>query len=67
MNITDDPDPSIGDRVAAIHRERFANDAAPVDLVENLGSTPDGETATNPGRRKGTTCGKAQLDAGIRR
>jgi hypothetical protein len=38
MDITDDQDPAIGDKIAEIHRNRFANDAALVDLIGNLGS-----------------------------
>ena len=38
MDITDDADPAIGDKIAEIHRNRFENDPALVELVENLGS-----------------------------
>jgi hypothetical protein len=38
MDITDDKDPAIGDKIAEIHRNRFANDPALVKLVESLGS-----------------------------
>ena len=38
MDITDDADPAIGDKIADIHHNRFENDPALVELVENLGS-----------------------------
>ena len=38
MDITDDKDPAIGDKIAEIHRNRFANDPVLAKLVENLGS-----------------------------
>jgi hypothetical protein len=38
MDITDDEDPAIGDKIREIHRNRFENDPAFVGLVENLGS-----------------------------
>ena len=38
MDITDDKDPAIGDKIAEIHRNRFAHDPALAKLVENLGS-----------------------------
>jgi Stress responsive A/B Barrel Domain len=38
MDITDDKDPAIGDKIAEIHRDRFANDPALVKLIESLGS-----------------------------
>ena len=38
MDITDIEDPTIGDRIAEIHRNRFENDPALVELVENLSS-----------------------------
>jgi hypothetical protein len=38
MDITDDKDPAIGDKIAEIHRNRFQNDPALVALVQNLSS-----------------------------
>ena len=38
QDLTDDPDPTIGDEISAIHAERFANDQGLVDLVQGLGS-----------------------------
>ena len=38
MDVTDDADPAIRDKIAEIHRNRFENDPALVELVENLGS-----------------------------
>jgi hypothetical protein len=38
MDITDDEDPAIGDKIQEIHRNRFENDPAHVGLVENLTS-----------------------------
>jgi hypothetical protein len=38
MDITDDEDPAIGDKIAEIHRNRFENDPALRGLVENLTS-----------------------------
>ena len=38
MDITDDKDPAIGDKIAEIHRNRFENDPALRGLVENLTS-----------------------------
>jgi Stress responsive A/B Barrel Domain len=38
MDITDDKDPAIGDKIAEIHRIRFENDPALVALVQNLSS-----------------------------
>jgi Stress responsive A/B Barrel Domain len=38
MDITDDKDPAIGDKIAEIHRNRFANDPALAGLVQNLSS-----------------------------
>jgi hypothetical protein len=38
MDITDDKDPPIGDKIQEIHRYRFENDPALVELVENLTS-----------------------------
>jgi hypothetical protein len=37
-DITDDKDPAIGDKIAEIHRNRFANDPALAGLVQNLSS-----------------------------
>lgn len=38
MDITDDPDPDIAEKIAAIHRERFESDPATLDLVRNMES-----------------------------
>ena len=38
MDITDDEDPAIGEKIAEIHRNRFANDPALAGLVANLTS-----------------------------
>jgi Stress responsive A/B Barrel Domain len=38
MDITDDKDPAIGDKIAEIHRNRFENDPALAALVQNLSS-----------------------------
>lgn len=38
MDITDDEDPAIGDKIQEIHRNRFENDPALVALVQNLSS-----------------------------
>ncbi|WP_433158141.1 Dabb family protein [Kribbella sp. CA-247076] len=38
QDLTDDEDPEIGAKIDALHADRFANDAALVDLVSGLGS-----------------------------
>ena len=38
QDLTDDPDPSIGDKIAEIHRKRYATHADVAGLVGNLGS-----------------------------
>jgi hypothetical protein len=38
QDLTDDPDPTIGEQIAKIHAERFANDEGLTKLVEGLGS-----------------------------
>jgi hypothetical protein len=38
MDITDDEDPAIGEKIAEIHRNRFANDPALAGLVASLTS-----------------------------
>jgi Stress responsive A/B Barrel Domain len=38
MDITDDKDPAIGDKIAEIHRNRFENDPVLAVLVQNLTS-----------------------------
>jgi hypothetical protein len=38
MDITDDKDPAIGDKIAEIHQNRFENDPALAALVQNLSS-----------------------------
>jgi hypothetical protein len=37
-DITDDPDPTIGDQIGRIHKERYEGDKALSDLVGGLGS-----------------------------
>lgn len=37
LDLTDDEDPAIGEKIAEIHRKRYASDRALVDLVEGLG------------------------------
>lgn len=46
MDITDDEDPAIGDKIAEIHRNRFQNDPALVALVQNLSSYEGSGTST---------------------
>jgi hypothetical protein len=46
MDITDDEDPAIGDKIQEIHRNRFENDPALVDLVQNLSSYEGSGTST---------------------
>ena len=46
MDITDDADPTIGDKIAEIHRNRFGNDPALVGLVQNLSSYEGSGTST---------------------
>jgi hypothetical protein len=38
MDLTDDEDPAIGDKVAQLHAERYAGDPALSDLIGGLGS-----------------------------
>jgi hypothetical protein len=38
MDITDDADPAIGDKIAEIHRNRFENDPGLAGLIQNLSS-----------------------------
>jgi len=38
QDLTDDPDPAIGDKIAEIHRKRYATHADVSGLVGNLGS-----------------------------
>ena len=38
QDLTDDPDPDVGAKIAKIHSDRFGNDATLRGLVENLGS-----------------------------
>lgn len=63
MDITDDEDPAIGDKIAEIHRNRFANDPALVELVENLGSyegSGTGATMMSDNITTGNTTGGSQ-------
>jgi hypothetical protein len=45
QDLTDDPDPDIGPKIAKIHSDRFANDATLRGLVDNLGSYEGSGTA----------------------
>ena len=45
MDITDDADPAIGDKIQEIHRNRFENDPVLVGLVQNLSSYEDSGTS----------------------
>jgi Stress responsive A/B Barrel Domain len=45
MDITDDEDPAIGDKIQEIRRNRFENHPALAGLVENLGSYEGSGTA----------------------
>jgi hypothetical protein len=45
MDITDDENPAIGDKIQEIHRNRFANDPALVGLVQNLSSYEGSDTS----------------------
>jgi stress responsive alpha/beta barrel protein len=38
QDLTDDEDPAIGDKIAEVHRNRFADHPEVLELVENLGS-----------------------------
>ncbi|MFI7618165.1 hypothetical protein ACIBP6_43795 [Nonomuraea terrae] len=38
MDLTDDPDPEIGDKIAQVHGDRFTDHPELLDLVENLDS-----------------------------
>ncbi|GAA3220508.1 Dabb family protein [Nonomuraea helvata] len=38
LDLTDDPDPEIGDKIAQVHRDRFIDHPELLDLIENLGS-----------------------------
>ncbi|MFI9837550.1 Dabb family protein [Nonomuraea sp. NPDC051941] len=38
LDLTDDPDPEIGDKIAQVHRDRFTDHPELFDLIENLGS-----------------------------
>jgi hypothetical protein len=45
QDLTDDEDPEIGEKIAAIHASRFAGDPELVELVEGLGSYEGSGTA----------------------
>jgi hypothetical protein len=45
QDLTDDPDPEIGAKIAKIHSDRFASDATLRGLVESLGSYEGSGTA----------------------
>jgi hypothetical protein len=47
MDITDDKDPAIGDKIAEIHRNRFENDPALMGLIQNLSSYEGSGTGTS--------------------
>jgi hypothetical protein len=38
LDLTDDPDPEIGDKIAQVHSDRFTDHPEILDLVENLDS-----------------------------
>jgi hypothetical protein len=38
QDLTDDEDPEIGEKIAEVHRRRFAGDSELVELVQDLGS-----------------------------
>jgi Stress responsive A/B Barrel Domain len=38
QDLTDDPDPTIGDKIAEVHRDRFADHPEVLELVQNLSS-----------------------------
>ncbi len=38
MDITDDEDPELGEKIRAIHRSRYDNDPPLLDLINDLGS-----------------------------
>jgi hypothetical protein len=38
FDITDDPDPTIGEQIGRIHKERFEGDKSLTDLISGLGS-----------------------------
>jgi Stress responsive A/B Barrel Domain len=38
QDLTDDPDPAIGDKIAQVHHDRFADHPEVLELVANLGS-----------------------------
>ncbi|MFD7446909.1 hypothetical protein [Streptomyces sp. NPDC059909] len=51
LGLTDDEDPAIGDKIAKVHTDRYADHPEIADLVDNLGSyegsgTPDNDTTT---------------------
>jgi hypothetical protein len=45
LDLTDNMDPEVGEQIAAIHANRFANDAELRDLVDGLGSYEGSGTA----------------------
>ena len=45
QDLTDDPDPDVGAKIAKIHSDRFASDATLRGLVESLGSYEGSGTA----------------------
>jgi Stress responsive A/B Barrel Domain len=46
QDLSDTMDPAVGERIAAIHANRFANDPALRDLVEGIGSYEGSGTAS---------------------
>jgi hypothetical protein len=38
QDLTDDPDPSIGEKIAEVHRNRYAGHPDLLDLIKDLGS-----------------------------
>jgi hypothetical protein len=47
QDLTDDPDPQIGAKIAEVHAARLAGDPGLVDLVEGLGSYEGGGTTNS--------------------
>jgi hypothetical protein len=47
FDITDDPDPQMAEKIAALHRRRYEEDPALAELVSNLGSY-SGSSAPGP-------------------
>ena len=54
-DLTDDPDPQIGDKMAQVHRDRFAERPHLRDLIQNLGSYTGPGTEDVTPRSSGTS------------